>query len=132
MIQKNREQREKIIENKDYVRIGSKHQGVYILKTEIVYIEACKGYAWIYLKNGLRKLSSKSIGTYETLFSEDNFMRIHRSYLINLLYLKLLEPSYRLAYLKGEIVLPISHRKNRFILKMMDDKDADTPFKMAM
>jgi len=123
MIQIRKKQRPHIIDNQEYLCIGYKYQGKYISKTEILYIEAYQSYSWIYLRNGSRMLSSKTIGAYEEFFSEDNFTRIHRSYLINLSYLKRYEPRYRLMHLKGEIVLPVSHRKNRLILKMMSNKN---------
>lgn len=132
MIQKRKTQRQNIIDNNKYLRIGSKHQGEYIDKTQIVYVEACESYSWIYLKDGCRILSSKTIGYHEELFSEDNFSRIHRSYLINLSYLKRYESRYRLVHLKGEIVLPISHRKNRLISKMVSNSKSNTPFRMAV
>jgi two-component system LytT family response regulator len=122
MIQIRKKQRQHIIDNQEYLCIGYKHQGQYIAKTQILYIEACESYSWIYLRNGSRMLSSKTIGAYEEFFSEDNFTRIHRSYLINLSHLKCYEPRYRLVHLKGEIVLPVSHRKNRLISKVMSNK----------
>ena len=132
MIQKRKTQRQYTIDNDKYVRIGSKHQGEYIPKTEILYLEACESYSWIYLTDGSKFLSCKTIGFYEELFSEDSYARIHRSYLINLSYLKRYESRYRLVHLKGEIVLPVSHRKNRLIAKMVNNKESNTPFAMAV
>ncbi|MFK7750533.1 MAG: LytR/AlgR family response regulator transcription factor [Kordia sp.] len=132
MIQKIKKQRQHIVNDSNYLRVGSKHQGEYMAKVNIVYIEACASYSWIYLKGGARILSCKTIGFYEELFSEDNFSRIHRSYLINLSYLKCYEPHYRLVHLKGEIVLPVSHRKNRLISKMVSSGELNTPFQMAV
>ncbi|WP_298507531.1 LytTR family transcriptional regulator DNA-binding domain-containing protein [uncultured Kordia sp.] len=132
MIQKRQTSRQGITDHRKYIRIGSKHQGDYIEKTNILYVEACESYSWLYLKNGSRILSCKTIGFYEALFSTENFIRIHRSYLINLSYLKLYEPKYRIIHLKGEIVLPVSHRKNRLISKMISNKETNTPFKIAV
>jgi len=132
MIQKQKNRRQPIINSGKYLRVGSKHKGEYLDKSQILYIEACESYSWIYLKGGSRILSSKNIGYHQETFSEDNFTRIHRSYLINLSYLKLYEPRYRLVHLRGEIVLPVSHRKNRLISKMVSNKELNTPFRMAV
>ena len=132
MIQKRKNKRQRIIDSDKYLRIGSKHLGEYIDKSQIVYIEACESYSWIHLRGDAKFLSCKTIGFYEELFSEDNFARIHRSYLINLTHLKLYEPRYRLVHLKGEIVLPVSHRKNRVISKMVSNTKSNTPFRMAV
>ena len=132
IIQKREPQRQHIIESQKYICIGSKHKGDYVAKTEIVYIEAYESYSWIYLMGGCRMLSSKTIGYHQKSFTEDNFTRIHRSYLINLTYLKLYEPRYRLVHLKGEIVLPVSHRKNRLISKIASNPKSNTPFRIAV
>ncbi|WP_046745025.1 LytR/AlgR family response regulator transcription factor [Kordia zhangzhouensis] len=121
-----------ITNNKKFFRIGSKLQGKYIDKSQIVYIEAFESYSWIYLKDGSEILSSKNIGTLEESFKDISFIRIHRSYLINPNYVQLYEPHYRLVHLTGEIVLPISHRKNRIILKMVGNTESNTPFRIAM
>ncbi|MGH1387348.1 LytR/AlgR family response regulator transcription factor [Kordia sp.] len=132
MLEKRENQSLLITKNKKFLRVGSKLQGEYIDKSQIVYIEAYESYSWICLRNGSRILSCKNIGTHEESFRDVSFTRIHRSYLINPNYLKLYEPHYRLVHLKGEIVLPVSHRKNRLILKMVSNKELSTPFRMAM
>ncbi|MFK7749513.1 MAG: LytTR family transcriptional regulator DNA-binding domain-containing protein [Kordia sp.] len=132
MIVKNKNQQQHLVQNEAYLRVGSKHKGEYVAKTAIVYIEACESYSWIYLKEGKRILSCKAIGFYEELFLEDNFCRIHRSYLINQLYVKCYEPRYRLVHLKGEIVLSVSHRKNRLIAHEMSSTKSNTAFPVAV
>jgi two-component system LytT family response regulator len=121
-----------LFNNPNYLLVGSKHKGAYIKKHQIAYIKACESYSWIYLTNGSRILSSKTIGFYEKVFSEEQFSRIHRSYLINLSNLKRYEPHYRLIHLKGEFTLPVSHRKNRVISKMVSTNKSSTAFKMAV
>ncbi|MEM6720937.1 MAG: LytTR family DNA-binding domain-containing protein [Bacteroidota bacterium] len=132
VVEKRKKQWSGIVDNPQYLRIGSKHKGSYIDKSKIVYIEACESYAWIYLNDGSKILSSKTIGFYEELFCNENFTRIHRSYLINPFYLKQYEPRYRLVHLSGAHVLPVSHRKNRVISKMINNQASDTPFRMAV
>ncbi|MFK7748477.1 MAG: LytR/AlgR family response regulator transcription factor [Kordia sp.] len=132
MLEKRENQSLLITNNKNFLRIGGKLQGKYIDKSQIVYIEAYESYSWICLRDGSRILSCKNIGTHEECFRDISFVRIHRSYLINPNYLKLYEPHYRLVHLKGEIVLPVSHRKNRLILKMVSNTESNTPFRMAM
>ncbi|AXG69575.1 LytTr DNA-binding domain protein [Kordia sp. SMS9] len=132
IVEKTKKHRVPIEDTYTYLRVGSKHQGTYIDKSQIIYIKACESYAWLYLKDGSKILSSKTIGFYEQLFCDDNFSRIHRSYLINLSHVKQYEPRYRLMYLHGEHVLPVSHRKNRVIAKMTRTQETNMPFKMAV
>ncbi|WP_298509086.1 LytTR family DNA-binding domain-containing protein [uncultured Kordia sp.] len=121
-----KKRRQCLKDSKDHLLIGTKSQGKYIIKSDIVYIQACECYSWIFTRDGLKFLSSKAIGYYEELFSNQNFSRIHRSFLINLSHLKQYEPSYRLVHLKGEIVLSVSHRKNRIISKMINNQELNT------
>ncbi|MCH2194961.1 LytTR family DNA-binding domain-containing protein [Kordia sp.] len=118
--------------NENYLLVGTKNQGEYLKKSQILYMEASECYSWIYLIDGSKVISCKAIGYYQELFLDMNFSRIHRSYLINLSHLKLYEPRYRLVHLKGDIVLPVSHRKNRAISKMIHNQKSNTPFKMAV
>jgi len=130
--QKTKREKTSISENRNFLRVGSKHKGDYIDKAQIVYIEAYESYSWIYLRDSSRILSSKTIGHYETLLSSENFRRVHRSYLINNAHIKLYEPRYRLVHLRGDIVLPVSHRKNRVISKMISTEKLHTPFQVAV
>ncbi|WP_420571679.1 LytR/AlgR family response regulator transcription factor [Kordia sp.] len=129
----NRSKRKKeIFHNNNYIRVGSKHKGEYILKERIVYIEACENYSWLHLSNGTKLISCKSIGHHEEHLIHDGFIRIHRSFLVNLSHLKLYEPKYRLMHLKGEIVLPMSFRKNRMLSKQIKNQELSMPLRMAV
>lgn len=129
---KRKNYRKDILDSTKHIRLGSKHKGQYVLKDKIVYIEANGSYTWLHLLNSTKLLSCKSIGYYQELLSQDTFIRIHRSFLINYSYLKLYEPPYRLVYLKGEITLPVSYRKNRMISKVISSSKSDSTFKIAV
>lgn len=60
------------------------HELIFVDLCDVNYIESENSYSYIYLGNGKKITSSKSIGYYEELLPEDNFCRIHNSYLINL------------------------------------------------
>ncbi|WP_046759365.1 LytR/AlgR family response regulator transcription factor [Kordia jejudonensis] len=105
--------------NNEYICLGSKHKGQYVLKQHILFVEAYENYAWLYLNDNTKRLSSKPIGYYEDLLASDGFTRIHRSYLINISYLKLYERKYRLVHLRGAITLPVSHRKKHTFSKYL-------------
>ncbi|WP_420571925.1 LytR/AlgR family response regulator transcription factor [Kordia sp.] len=121
-----------IFQNKNYLLIGSKHKGEYILKERIVYVEAYENYSWLHLSNGTKHLSCKSIGYYQEQLIQDGFLRIHRSYLINLSHLKLYEPKYRLVHLKKELVLPVSFRRNRTLSKEIENQTVQLPYRIAV
>ena len=56
---------------------------------DISYCHANSNYTVFYLKDKTKVTSSYTLGHYEDLLSEHNFFRIHRSYMINLAFIKM-------------------------------------------
>jgi len=106
----------------NYILVGSKHKGDYLEKKQVIYVKSDISYTWLYLIDGSRYLSCKPIGYYEKYLKKDNFIRIHRSYLINLLNVKYGEQKYRLVHLKGEITLSVSYRKSQSFFKNLKNR----------
>jgi len=68
---------------KDTISIPTR-DGLLLLRiSEIVYLEASDSYTLIFTDDGKNYLSSKNIRTFEDILDPKAFMRIHRSYLIN-------------------------------------------------
>jgi two-component system LytT family response regulator len=66
---------------------------VVVLK-EILFCEASGSYTDFYFANGNHIVSARPIFEYEELLEDAGFVRIHKSYLVNLLHVK--------EYLRGE------------------------------
>ncbi len=67
----------------------STEKGVYFLEPEeIIYCTSDGSYCELFLTDGSKLVSSKSIGEFEKLLSEKGFFRIHHSSLINVHHLK--------------------------------------------
>jgi len=87
----------------------------------IIYMQAEVNYTYIFLENGEKLLTSKTMKEYETLLTDYGFFRIHQSYLINLSHVQ--------EYIKGEggtvnipgkKSLPVSRRrKKEFIQRFL-------------
>jgi len=79
---------------------------------DIIYFEAQDDYVRIYThKEGKSYLKNERMTHLEKLLDLRNFCRIHRSYIINIAFLKKIEPytkDSRLAILQGGQKLPIS------------------------
>lgn len=54
----------------------------------ILYCKADDNYTQIFLVDGHKKLVSKTLKYFETLLNENGFVRIHKSYLVNVNYIK--------------------------------------------
>jgi two-component system, LytTR family, response regulator len=67
---------------------------VFVKIDEIVYCEAESNYTQIHLVNGTKHLVSRTLKEYEDMLTEQDFFRIHNSYLINLNMIK--------NYVRGE------------------------------
>lgn len=62
--------------------------------SEIIYCEADSSYTIFCLENGKKIISAKTLSDYESILDSNYFIRIHRSYLININHVK--------EYKKGE------------------------------
>jgi len=56
----------------------------FVSVSDISLCEANGSYTNVYLKDGRKILVSKHLKEYETLLADENFMRVHNSYLVNL------------------------------------------------
>jgi len=89
---------------------------------DIIYCEASSNYTNFHLTNGVTLCSSRSIFEYETLLEDSSFVRVHKSFLVNLEHIQ--------EYIRGEggsIIMTNNHevevsrrKKESFIKKMQE------------
>jgi two-component system LytT family response regulator len=89
---------------------------------EIIYCEANRSYTVFHFTNNKPVVISKPLFDYDRLLTENNFLRVHKSFLINLLHVK--------EYIRGEggtirmsdgAEIEVSRRKKeQFLLKVKD------------
>lgn len=87
---------------------------------DILFCEASGSYTDFHFKEGRPIVSARPISEYEELLADNGFVRVHKSYLINLLHVK--------EYLRGEggsvvlsndQIIEVSRRKKElFLVKM--------------
>lgn len=87
---------------------------------DIMYCESDSNYTMFYLKNNSKFMVSRTIKEYEDILPEKQFVRIHKSYIINLLFVT--------KYIKGDggdivlsngVCLPIARlRKDKLLEKL--------------
>jgi two-component system LytT family response regulator len=103
----------------DKIPLSTSNGLVFVKITDIMYCESSGNYTHFYLHDGKKIVVSRQLGEYEKLLPENNFIRIHDKYIINLQYIK--------EYIKGsggEVVLesgkelPVaSRRKEDFLAR---------------
>lgn len=76
---------------------------------EITYLRADRDYTWIYTTDSSAYLSNHGIGVLSQKLDPDKFMRVHRSYMVNLEHVQELYKDVRRFYLlvSGEIEIGV-------------------------
>ncbi len=93
-------------------------RGFQVIKLEdIVCCEANNTYTIIYMANNDQVLSTKPLADYDLTLSDSGFVRVHKSWLVNLKHVK----EYRrgeggVVILTGDKAVDVSRRKKEFFL----------------
>jgi len=77
---------------------------------EIMHCQAQGSYTCIYLSNGKTELASRALHDFEEILSERQFIRIHKSHLVNKKFIDSINKT-GCVILKGNKMLEISRRK---------------------
>lgn len=92
------------------------NEGVIFIKVgDIVKLESESNYTILYLENNKKIIASKTLSVFEEMLEALNFMRVHRSFIINLIKIKNVENnngSYSVKMLDNSSV-EISRRKKK-------------------
>jgi two-component system, LytTR family, response regulator len=91
----------------------AKPNGFSMLDTDdIVYLEAENNYTRIYTKSAGRIISCKTLKEFENVLNSNRFLRVHKSFIINLSYFKEFNCHDGFAAeLEGDISIEVSRRK---------------------
>ena len=84
-------------------------------KEEIIYLEADGRYTKIHFKNMNPIICAKLLKNFESVLTM-NFIRIHRSYIVNISYITKLI-NYKIIELADGTKLPIARRRYKSIVK---------------
>jgi two-component system, LytTR family, response regulator LytT len=92
--------------NEQFLFIKSEYKIRRINYSEIIYIEGMKDYVKIFLRNEAQPiLSINSLKTLEAKLPESKFMRVHRSFIVNLERIETIE-RFRIVF--GKVYIPVS------------------------
>jgi two-component system LytT family response regulator len=102
------------------VKTGSKIKVIPV--NEILYLEAQDDYVMIYINDG-KYLKQQTMKYFEDVLDPSAFVRIHRSYIVNInqiAQIEVYEKESYCAYLKNKMKLPISKSGYGMIKKVLD------------
>ncbi len=88
--------------------------------SDIVFCEASGNYTTFYLIDKRKILVSRSLGEYEELIADPNFMRIHQSFLVNLSHVRRYDKGDGGSVITvNEHVVPVSTRKKEQLMQFL-------------
>ena len=91
--------------SQDRIYVHYKKRMTRIMTSEIRYVEAHRAYCLLTMRDGQEFTLSLSLGSLERQLPPSNLLRIHRSYLVNVLYVDQVAEDFLLT---GKKQLPVS------------------------
>ena len=90
--------------------------------SNIIYLRSDNRNTIINLENSKKVFASKNIDTYETLLKNNEFLRVHKSYIVNLEHLISINKNLNGHYclLCSNKIIPISVRKFRIVKERLE------------
>ncbi len=101
----------------------STNNSLYVIEIDqIMHCEAQESYTLFYLSNETKLLVSRTLKEYEELLQEHQFVRIHKSHLVNFSYItRFMNQDGGCVVLKNGSTLPVSFRKKDVVVKLITD-----------
>lgn len=112
--------KDSLITTSKYVSIASLDKVDIIKKEDVLFCKSDGRYTTFFMKNKEEVVACKNIGEYESILMEDNFFRVHHSYIINLDHVVNInkKSGYYCEMINGAFV-PVAKRRqeslNRFL-----------------
>ena len=85
----------------------------FISLADIIYCRAEKNWTIIALKGQIFFQVCQTLKTIEERINSDNFLRVHRSYLVNLHHIEKVQGSYEQLKMTEGHSIPVSRRKKK-------------------
>jgi DNA-binding LytR/AlgR family response regulator len=102
----------------DHLFIKSGYEHIKIITADILYIKSDADYTELFLVESKKYLSSESLRYWSENLDPQQFMRVHKSYIINTA--KIVKIASNHIYLPGEVMLPIGRAyKEEFVARFL-------------
>ena len=100
---------------------------LFIKSKDIMFIKALDNYCCLYLADKSRCTITKTLGSIEVYLKNQNFVRCHKSFIVNLDYIiEIVKGRLYNIILVNEEVIPISRRKSSMILRILNQSHPST------
>jgi len=111
-------QKETVKATADHLFVKSEYKLIRIELDEIKYIESQHEYIKIHLVNSKPVMTQLSLKTIEEQLPSDRFMRVHRSYIVNLKKISVIERN-RIVF-DGSVFIPVGDQYKDIFQKYID------------
>lgn len=111
-------ERSKPEESAEHLFVKTDYKVVRISLNDILYIEGMREYARIHLINGKSLMPFIRLHSLEAQLPPSRFMRVHRSYIVNLEKITAVEHS-RIIF-EGKVYIPVSGQYKEFFQKFLN------------
>jgi len=103
---------------KDFKLAISVKEGVFLFDTkDIICLEGTNNYTKLYFTNQKPLLVAKTLKEYEEILTDYDFLRIHKSFLINKRHIKKLD-NENVLWLSNDVHVSVSRRKKNEVLEL--------------
>lgn len=109
--------RKKDADNKEYLFIKSDYKMARIAVHDIIYIEGMREYVRIHLNSGKPLMPLMTLRVLEEQLPADRFMRVHRSYIVNLE--KIITVEHNRIVFDGKVYVPVSEQYKEAFQKFL-------------
>lgn len=93
---------------------------VFVNSDDIMYCKANGNYSEIYFKEHKKETLSKKLKEVEALIQNENFFRVHKSYLVNVKYIKeFVKTDGNYLVLENEITIPVARLKKSALIHFL-------------
>ncbi len=104
-------------------------EGIHIVKTDdIIRCESDDYYTRFYFINDSMILISKTLKQNEELLSEYNFIRTHKSHLVNIKHIKSYLKNDGIILMSDDSKIPVSRRKKDKIIELLSQVEKKFPY----
>ena len=102
------------------LRVATTTHIYYLDVKDIVRIQSISNYSKLFFTSGQTLLVAKVLAWFDELLTTRSFLRVHRTHLVNLHYLKQYVPgSVAIAALTNNEEVPVSRRKKKLLQQKM-------------
>jgi len=109
--------------NYNKIAISLSDKTIFVKPEDIIYCKSSGNYTEMFLKNNEKELVSKKLKDIEELINNDDFCRVHNSYLVNIKHIKeFVKKDGQYLVLENGTSIPISRLKKVSLLQLLTNK----------